>query len=147
RVVFACWREPHHNPWMMVPLEATYAHLARLPEIGPEDPGPFSLARAERIERIMRAAGFDAIALEPVALALDVGVGRGLDAAVEGALSIGPVSRALEDQPGAMRMKVATSIRAALARFCEADRVPLRASFFIVSALNGEPRKGAPGEH
>ena len=103
RLAFACWREPKLNPWLMLPLHAAYRHAPRLPELGPEDPGPFSFATEARTKRVLDAAGFSAIAMEPIDLFLDIAVGRGLDGAVEGALEIGPASRALANQPPEVR--------------------------------------------
>ena len=77
RVVFACWREAKRNPWQMIALKAACKHVPRLPEVGPEDPGPFSFADEERVRRILAAAGFETIALTPVDLELDVAAGRG----------------------------------------------------------------------
>jgi ubiquinone/menaquinone biosynthesis C-methylase UbiE len=134
RVAFAGWQEPHKNPWMMLPLEAAYQHVPRLPEVGPEDPGPFSFAREDRVRRILSEAGFSSIAMEPVDLVLDIAVGRGLDAAVNGALSIGPVSRVLDGQPPDLAAAVADSIRAALAPLQKADSVPLGAAIWIATA-------------
>src|ERR1700744_1570877 len=44
RLAFACWREPRENPFFMAPLQAVYKHVPKLPQQGPEDPGPFSFA-------------------------------------------------------------------------------------------------------
>jgi SAM-dependent methyltransferase len=99
RVVFACWREPRQNPWMMVPLQAAARHVPPLPEVGPDDPGPFAFASQERVQRILTEAGFSEVVLSAVDLSLDLAVGRGLEAAVENVTKIGPVSRALQDQP------------------------------------------------
>ena len=90
RLAFACWREPRENPWMMAPLQAVYKHVPKLPPQGPEDPGPFAFASEARVHRILGAAGFTGIAMEPCTLSLDIAIGRGLDAAVQGALEIGP---------------------------------------------------------
>jgi hypothetical protein len=136
RLVFACWQEPRKNPWLMIPLQAAYKHVPRLPELGPEDPGPFSFAREERVRRLLCDAGFSSIAMEPIDLSLDVAVGRGLDAAVDGALDIGPASRALEGQPPELRVAAANSIRAALAPFQQGASIPLGASIWIVTAVN-----------
>jgi ubiquinone/menaquinone biosynthesis C-methylase UbiE len=136
RVVFACWREPRKNPWMILPLQEAYKHVPRLPEMGPEDPGPFSFAREERVRRILSEAGFSAIAMEAVDLTIDLAVGRGLDAAVDGALEIGPVSRTLEGQPPELRAEVAKSIRATFASLCKGETVPLGASIWIASAAS-----------
>ena len=81
RLTFACWREPRDNPWLMAPLQAVYKHVPKLPQLGPEDPGPFSFASEQRVIRILSEAGFSGIEMEPCNLSLDVAVGRGLDAA------------------------------------------------------------------
>jgi len=134
RVAFACWREPRANPWMMLPLMEAYKHVPRLPEMAPEDPGPFAFASRERVEGILRAAGFTSIAMEACDLSLDVAVGQGLDAAVNSALAIGPVSRALEEQGEAQRIAVAGAIRAAFAPLQRGKTVPLGASIWMTTA-------------
>jgi ubiquinone/menaquinone biosynthesis C-methylase UbiE len=134
RLAFACWREPRENPWMMTPLQAVYKHAPRLPQQGPEDPGPFSFASEARVHRILGAAGFKEIAMEPCDLALDIAIGGGLDAAVRGALEIGPASRALEDQPADVREAAVQSIREALATYVKGNTVPLPAAIWIVKA-------------
>jgi ubiquinone/menaquinone biosynthesis C-methylase UbiE len=134
RLAFACWREPRENPWMMTPLQAVYKHAPRLPQQGPEDPGPFSFASEARVHRILGAAGFKEIAMEPCDLALDIAIGGGLDAAVRGALEIGPASRALEDQPADVREAAVQSIREALATYVKGNTVPLPAAIWIVTA-------------
>jgi ubiquinone/menaquinone biosynthesis C-methylase UbiE len=137
RVAFACWREPRENPWMMAPLQAVYQHVPKLPQQGPEDPGPFAFASAERVNRILSEAGFSAIAMEPCNLSLDIAIGRGLDAAVETALQIGPASRALDGHPQEVRAAATRSIRETLTPFLRGDSVPLPASIWIVTARPG----------
>jgi ubiquinone/menaquinone biosynthesis C-methylase UbiE len=134
RLTFACWREPRDNPWLMMPLQAVYKHAPKLPQLGPEDPGPFSFASEARVNRILSEAGFSAIAMERCNLSLDVGVGRGLDAAVETALEIGPAARALAEQPPDVVAAATVSIREALAPFARGPAVPLAASIWIVTA-------------
>ena len=134
RMVFACWREPRKNPWMILPLQEAYKLVPRLPEMGPEDPGPFAFANEKRVHRILRTAGFASIAIEPVDLAFDLAVGRGLDGAVAAALSIGPVSRALEGQPPDLVEAVARSIREALASVQQGDKISLGGSVWIATA-------------
>jgi ubiquinone/menaquinone biosynthesis C-methylase UbiE len=136
RVAFTCWRGPRENPWIMVPLQEAYRHVPRLPEVGPEDPGPFSFASEARVRAVLEQAGFDAIDLEPVDLSLDLANGRGLDAAVDTAVAMGPASRALDGQPPELRAAAADSIRAALARHQVADAVPLPSALWVVTAAN-----------
>jgi len=136
RLIFASWREPRLNPWMLLPLQEAYKHVPRLPEVGPEDPGPFSFGREERVRRILSQAGYALIDMDPVDLTLDLAVGRGLESAVTGALEVGPVSRALEDQPPEVMAKVRDAIRAALAGCQKGQSVPLGASVWIATARN-----------
>jgi SAM-dependent methyltransferase len=134
RLAFACWREPRENPWMMTPLQAVYKHAPKLPQQGPEDPGPFAFASEERVRRILGAAGFTDIAMEPRPLSLDIAIGRGLDAAVQGALQIGPAARALAEQPPDVVAAATQSIREALSPFVKGDTVPLPGAIWIVTA-------------
>jgi len=136
RAVFACWREPKANPWLLVPLQAAYRHVPRLPEVGPEDPSPFSFANAHRVRDILGRAGFSAIDMEPIDISLDLANGGGLDAAVDTAMGIGPASRALDDQPAALRAAAADSIRAVLGQYQVGNRVPLPGTIWIVTATN-----------
>src|SRR3954471_8500952 len=134
RLVFACWKEPRENPFFMAPLQAAYKHVPKLPQLGPEDPGPFSFASETRVRRILSEAGFSRIEMERCDLTLDVAIGRGLDGAVETALEIGPTSRALEGQPADVVAAATNSIREALAPFISGQSVPLDASIWIVTA-------------
>jgi SAM-dependent methyltransferase len=134
RLAFACWREPRENPWMIAPLQAVYKHVPKLPPQGPEDPGPFAFASEERVHRILGGAGFTGIAMEACPLSMDIAIGGGLDAAVQGALEIGPTHRALEDQPAELRDAAINSLREALAPLAKGDTVVLPGSIWIVTA-------------
>ncbi|CCE05945.1 putative S-adenosyl-L-methionine (SAM)-dependent methyltransferase [Bradyrhizobium sp. STM 3843] len=134
RVVFACWREPKQNPWMMAPLQAVYRHVPKMPEVGPEDPGPFAFASEARVRRILGEAGFADIAMEACALSLDVAIGKGLEAAVQSALEIGPASRALQGHPEELREAARQSIRETLAPHLRGDNVILPGSIWLVTA-------------
>jgi ubiquinone/menaquinone biosynthesis C-methylase UbiE len=134
RLVFACWREARLNPWMMVPLKAAVRHVPRLPELGPEDPGPFSFSDEARVTRILSMAGFREISLEPVDLELDTAVGLGFENAIASALEIGPASRAMQGQPEEARAAAIAEIRAALEPYRRGESVPLGAAIWIVRA-------------
>jgi ubiquinone/menaquinone biosynthesis C-methylase UbiE len=134
RLAFACWREPRENPFFMAPLQAAYKHVPKLPQLGPDDPGPFSFASEARVTRILSEAGFSNIAMEPCDLSLDTAVGGGLDAAVEAALEIGPTARALAEQPPELVAAATGSIREALKPFVRGQAVLLPASIWIVTA-------------
>jgi ubiquinone/menaquinone biosynthesis C-methylase UbiE len=134
RVVFACWREPKENPWMMAPLQVVYRHVPRLPQVGPEDPGPFAFASEERVTHILREAGYADVAMEACNISLDIAIGRGLDAAADAALEIGPSARALEGHPAEIRSAARASVRELLAPYVRGQSVPLAGSIWIVTA-------------
>ena len=134
RLAFVCWREPRENPFFMVPLQAVYKHTPKLPQLGPEDPGPFSFASAQRVHRILSEAGFHDVVMEPCNMSLDIAVGRGLETAVQSTLEIGPAARALADQAPAVISAAIDSIREALEPFVRDQAVLLPASIWIVTA-------------
>lgn len=136
RLVFSCWRQPRENPWLLLPLQQAYRHVPRLPEIGPEDPGPFSFADPARVRGILEQAGFAQIRLDPVDLLLDMANGHGLDAAVDTATKMGPASRALDGQPPTLQAAAVESIRAALAQHQVGQTVPMAAALWVVTADN-----------
>jgi SAM-dependent methyltransferase len=136
RVAFACWRKPDENPWLMVPLRAVYEHVPPLPRPGPEDPGPFSFASEQRVRRILDAAHFQSVQLEPRDLELDIACGAGIEEAIETAVGIGPASRALEGQPPTVRAAAIESVRRALQPYQQGQRVPLAAAIWLVTAKN-----------
>ncbi|MEW6768330.1 MAG: methyltransferase domain-containing protein [Pseudomonadota bacterium] len=137
RLIFACWRTPRENPMLMLPLQEAYKHVPKLPEVKPDDPGPFAFASDERVKKILTGAGFSSIAIERADLMFDIATGRGLDAAMETATSIGPASRAIAGQPPALARAAIESIRAALAARLTGNQVPLAGSIWIVTAANG----------
>jgi hypothetical protein len=120
----------------MLPLEEACRHVPRPPPPGPEEPGAFAFADERRVHDILIGAGFHEVSFESVHLLLDIGIGRGLDAAVEAATGMGPASRALQGQPPALRAAAAESIRAALARFQVGTAVAIPGTIWIVTATN-----------
>jgi SAM-dependent methyltransferase len=134
RLTFACWREPKENPWMMAPLMAVYKHVPKMPPVGPEEPGPFAFASEARVMGILKGAGFVDVAMEPHNLAMDIAIGGGLDAAVDGSLQIGPASRALQGHPPETYAAAKVSIREAIAPFLKEQSVALQGAIWIVTA-------------
>jgi SAM-dependent methyltransferase len=136
RLAFACWREAKQNPFFVLPLREAGKHAPPLPETDPEAPGPFAFASEARVRRVLSDAGFADIVLTPPDLELDIAVGRGLDTAVNAAMTIGPTSRMLDGQSEAVRAAAAADIRKALAAHARGDSVPLGGAIWIVTATN-----------
>jgi len=136
RVAFACWRAAKLNAWQMTALRAALRHVPRLPELGPEDPGPFSFADETRVRRILDRAGFSAVQLTAIDLQIDIAAGQGFDSAMATAKSIGAASRAMEGRSEPERAAAVEEIRAALAPYQCGRSVPLGAAIWIVEAVN-----------
>ncbi len=136
RLVFACWREAKKNLWAIAPLREAKRHTPPLPETGPEDPGPFSFGDEARVRRILHAAGFADVSLTAHDLKIDIAIGRGLDSAVETAMSAGPTSRLLADESEAVRAAAEADIRKMLATHLVGDSVPLDGAIWVVTAKN-----------
>jgi SAM-dependent methyltransferase len=134
RVAFACWRRMSENPWMLTPLLAAYEHVPKPPPAQPDEPGPFAFADKDKVARILIGAGFAAPRFTPAELSFEIGGGQGMDAAVRQAMTIGATSRALQDQPDAVRAKVAESIRRALAPHQKGNNISLPGAIWIVEA-------------
>jgi SAM-dependent methyltransferase len=136
RLAFACWRELRENPWYLLPLQAAYEHVPKLPALPPNAPDPFSFAAREWVEHVLGEAGFRRVRLEEFDTVLDVGGKGGLDSAVQRALEIGPASRALDGQPSELRDLAGASIRKSLARYAKGETVTMPASLWIVTAVD-----------
>jgi SAM-dependent methyltransferase len=136
RMAFACWRELRENPWFLLPLQAAYEHVPKLPGLPPNAPDQFAFASREWVEHVLSEAGFRRIRLEEFDADLDVSAGRGLVSAVQSALEIGPASRAVEGQPPELRDLAELSIRKALVRYAKGQTVIMPVSLWIVTAVD-----------
>jgi ubiquinone/menaquinone biosynthesis C-methylase UbiE len=134
RLTFVCWQEPKLNAWLIEPMKAVYRHVPKLPQLGPEDPGPFSFAAPERVKRILGQAGFIDVNMEPHGFKLDISAGEGIEAAVRSAAEIGPANLALEGQPDAVKIAAVSSIRESLQAHVKDNGVWLDAAVWIVTA-------------
>ena len=133
RIAFVCWRALDLNPWVTIPFEAARPLVPGFEPAGPEEPGPFSFARAERVERILGAAGFAGLWLESHEATLRIGEGD-LDACVALVLKLGPVSRLLREAGEEAVAPVAAAVREAVAPYHTGERLEMESASWIVSA-------------
>jgi SAM-dependent methyltransferase len=134
RLAFACWRDWRENEWVRVPMTVARPLLPPQPQMGPEDPGPFSFADLGRVRRILAGAGFDRIEARPVDVPMEMG--KTLDEAVLHLQEIGPVSRMLTDAGQDVREKVVTAIREAVRPYGTRLPITLGAAIWIVTAVS-----------
>jgi ubiquinone/menaquinone biosynthesis C-methylase UbiE len=134
RLAFAAWRHPEHNPWLMIPYAAALRRLPPQPPLPIDAPGPFAFHDEARVREILETAGFRDVRLAAHSVELDIADGKGLEEAVDKALTLGPTSRALTDQPEAVRAGVREEVRAALSERLRGDKVELSGMAWIVRA-------------
>jgi SAM-dependent methyltransferase len=135
RLAFVCWRGLAHNDWMRLPLLAAQSAAPFHPPPPQDAPGPLAFADSERVRLILKRAGFQEIALEPIDLSIALGDGQGLDAATAQAMTIGPTAALLRDAEDVVRARARDAVRAALVPYVEGDDVSLAASAWVVTAL------------
>jgi SAM-dependent methyltransferase len=129
RMTFACWRDMAENPWMTAPLAAAGSLLPAAEPGDPDAPGPFALADAGRVRRILEAAGFAEVTIEP----MDVQVGGNtLDDSLTLALRVGPLGARLREAPELA--PVAGAVRAVLAAHLRGGVVLMDGAVWIVGA-------------
>ena len=140
RVAFVCWRSAAENDWVRLPMGAIKGILPPSAPPDPEAPGPFSFGDRGRVARILTAAGFTDIAIAPFDASVPFGEGGTRDAAVDDAvkmtLEVGPLSRALADQPDDIRARASAAVRAVFAGLPGERSVMIDGAAWIVMARN-----------
>ncbi|MCZ7449298.1 class I SAM-dependent methyltransferase [Agrobacterium rhizogenes] len=140
RVAFVCWRGMAENDWVRLPMGAMKGILPPMTPPGPEAPGPFSFGDQERVARILTTAGFTDVTIAPFDASIPFGKGETRDAALDDAvnmtLEVGPLARALVDQPDDIRARASAAVRATFAG-CPGERsVMIDGAVWIVTARN-----------
>ena len=140
RVAFVCWRGVAENDWVRLPMGALKGILPPSAPPDPQAPGPFSLGDRGRVASILTAAGFTNIAIAPFDASVPFGEGGTRDAAIDDAvkmtLEVGPLSRALADQPDDIRARASAAVRAAFAGLPGERSVMIDGAAWIVMACN-----------
>jgi ubiquinone/menaquinone biosynthesis C-methylase UbiE len=137
RLAFSCFRSPKENGLITTILNTVAPFVPPLPKMNPDDPGPFAFQDPERVKRILTAAGFKSVALEPVDVQSDISNGKGMSEALVNAMEIGPASRALSGASADTRAKAEAALRTAFTPLQKDGKVLLGAGLWIVTAKNG----------
>jgi SAM-dependent methyltransferase len=143
RLAFVCWRGTEENDWVRLPMGAIRSIVPPSAPPDPEAPGPFSFGDRNRVAHILAAAGFSGIAIVPFDHIIPFGQGAtregAIDDALEMAFEVGPLSRALADQPDDIRARAAVAVRAAFAARPGERSVMIDGAAWIVTARNPGP--------
>jgi SAM-dependent methyltransferase len=87
RFAFVCWRAFEDNAWSYEPVVAARDLLPPSPPADPDAPGPFALARRERLEQLLPGA-------EIVAADSTMYMGATVEDAAQNGMATGPLARA-----------------------------------------------------
>jgi len=112
RMVFVCWQGKEGNPWMYEPAGAAFEHVPAPPPPVPGDPGPFSFGDADRVRRILGAAGLNDINMEPMTGLQNMG---SLDHALKFVSTMGPAAQPLAEAAPDARARAVAAMRKVLA--------------------------------
>ena len=134
RLAFITWRRLSENPCFLLPYLAVKPLLPPQPQADPEAPGPFRFADPDRVRRILADAGFAAIEVTPHDSTMQLARPGELTRAVDFALQIGPVSRALATAEAEVKAAAVAAVRAELAKHESTEGVALAAGTWLVSA-------------
>ncbi len=134
KLAFCCWQPPRDNAWVYLGLKAALQHVSPLENVDPEAPGPFAFADPERVRGILSGAGFSDVEFYSYEPLLRFSQTESLDESVRELASIGPLSRLLADEPGAVLEKVYAAMKDVLAPYYSDGALELGASIWFVSA-------------
>lgn len=134
RLAFVCWQPIDRNPWTYLALQTAARFVTLPPRAGPEEPGPFSFADPDRVRRILSAAGFADVALEPHEQELVIAAGASYEDAVDFLLQLGPMAAVLRDASESDRVRVTSAVRETLAPHVAGGDLKLGSSTWLVRA-------------
>lgn len=137
RLAFVCWRGVEENEWVSLPWKAARPLLPEQKPVRSDAPGPFAFADRERVEAILKEAGFSDVAFERFDGLMDLG--RSPDkASFQVTQLMGPTMRALRDAGEETRAKVEEAVREALAsHLARTGHIRLGIACWLVSARAG----------
>jgi len=136
RLVFSCFRDRASNPWALLGDALTGA-AAPLPS--GYAPGPFGFADRAFVSDMLAQAGWTNAAAASVDF--DYIAGQGIDPIADAAdffTRIGPVARAIADQPADRRPALVERLTDLLASHRTGDTVAFPAAAWVWTATNGD---------
>lgn len=131
RLIFSCFRDRSENPW----ASDLAALLPSAPMPQPNAPGPFGFADPKYVHRVLSAAGWTQVRVEPVDFSYIAGSGDdAVGDAVDFFQSIGPAARGVRDLESEPKAIVLTKLRELAEARCINDEVRFPAAAWIVTA-------------
>lgn len=136
RTAFICWQPMALNDFFMVPTAAALTVLPT-PEAPPANaPGPFAFGDKDRLNRVLTDAGFSRISIDSLEIDMEVGGGKGIEAAGHELTRTGPLARMVVDLSEDLRERVTDAVIQALKAHESGGKVSLGSRTWLVSAKN-----------
>ncbi len=135
RIGWVVWGPAHDNPWLSVPLAASARVLQiEVAVAGADRPGPFFLADRERMNALLRRAGFTDVAVRGLAGGRQIGAvtaEEDIDAMLD---EIGPISEAYNAADDSTRQAAVAAVQTAIEPFRNAGGWRLPGAAWLVTA-------------
>lgn len=131
RLCIATWQSLETNEWLVLP-GAALLHWITLPDLGGGGPGMFAQSDAYVVAGILEDAGYTSISVEPVRVALPLGVDP--DQALDRLADTGVGRAALDAVPADHRPAARAAVRDTLAGYAGIDGVQMGAAVLITTA-------------
>jgi SAM-dependent methyltransferase len=131
RLCLATWQRFANNDWLTVP-SAALVRYGTMPDIDHNAPGGFAQSDPDTVTRVLAAAGYDSIALNPVNLVLTVGTD--LADGIDHVMSMRVVRGMYETVPDRDRPAALDAIRTVLADHTDDTGVHMSAAIWIITA-------------
>ena len=136
RLEWVVWRRLAENPWFSVPLQAVLPLLPPAQAVDPLAPGPFAFADADRVNDVLRSAGWRNVRVERHDIPMRLAAADDVATAAEIVTWVGPLARRLAGSRdnAALQAAVKRAIEDALRAHTRDDGIVLTASVWLVSA-------------
>lgn len=136
RTAFVCWQPMKDNDFFVVPTMAALTVLPAPEAPAPNAPGPFAFGDKDRLNGILKDAGFANIDISSLELEMDVAAGESVEGAGEELLNVGPIARLVEEISDDQRKDVKAAVVDALRPHAASGSVKLGTKTWLVSAQN-----------
>ena len=127
--LFVTWRSPQENPFMTAAARAAKS-IVKLPQYVPDAPGQFAFADRDRVVKILEAAQWHHISIEP----LDFECSFPETELIGYFTRLGPLGRVFPDLDEATQAKLITVVREAFEPFVFGDTVTFNAACWQIKA-------------
>lgn len=124
------WRGAAENPFMTTAEQAAKPLLPDLPPRRPDAPGQFGFADRRRVASILEDSGWDAVAIEPI----DVALRFPATELTRYVSWLGPVGVMLQGMEEPRRTQVIETVRGAFTRYIQGTELRFTAACWMIAA-------------